>query len=499
MNVVWKIAYRNLREHKLKTLIVGLLITLGVAVLVVGNSLMDTAARGIERTYVESYTGHLLITARLRGNLTLFGLEGQANLGDPIPTVPEYEKIWSYVRQHPLVQAASPQAIATARVDFGNRQSFVQLFGIEPTAYRAMFPDNLELVSGQELKPGEEGILLSEHTVQELAGEQGPRLKPGDSVILTGMSEIGGIKVREVPVRGIFRFRRSNPVLDAVALADIVNVRALAGMNVGEVTKAELSQREKALLEEVNEEDLFSAPLVTEVQVQRGGSSSLLAPLGGTGATGGTSAKERPTVANQPADAARGPWHFVLVKVRPGVAPAAVQRDLQTFFAANGIEAMVSGWLAGAGGLGRLAYGTKLVFNVVVLVIAVVAVIIIMNTLVISVSERTAEIGTMRALGAQKAFVRRVIMWETIMTAGLFGLLGIILGCLVLGLLNWRGIQAPNVFFEILFGGKVLHPVPSWGSIVTSLLMVVGIGVVSSLYPVSIALRIPPVRAMQES
>ena len=152
---------------------------------------------------------------------------------------------------------------------------------------------------------------------------------------------------------------------------------------------------------------------------------------------------------------------------------------------------MASGWLSGAGSIALLANGTKAMFNVIVLVIAVVAVIIIMNTLVISVMERTTEIGTMRALGAQKSLIRRLIVWETVITSGVFGLLGVGVGLVVLWVLHATGIEAPNVFFEILFGGKVLHPVPSLGSIVTSLVVVLAIGVVASLYPVRIALENP--------
>ncbi len=76
--------------------------------------------------------------------------------------------------------------------------------------------------------------------------------------------------------------------------------------------------------------------------------------------------------------------------------------------------------------------------------------------------------------------------------------MGIIVGLAVLLVLNATGIEAPNVFFEILFGGKVLHPVASVGSIVMSLVVIIVIGVVASLYPVSIALKTEPVKAMQE-
>ena len=73
MSVVAKIAFRNIRRHKTKTLIIGILITIGITVLVVGNSLMDTASRGIERTYIESYTGHVVITGRHDGGLRSWG------------------------------------------------------------------------------------------------------------------------------------------------------------------------------------------------------------------------------------------------------------------------------------------------------------------------------------------------------------------------------------------------------------------------------------------
>jgi putative ABC transport system permease protein len=124
-------------------------------------------------------------------------------------------------------------------------------------------------------------------------------------------------------------------------------------------------------------------------------------------------------------------------------------------------------------------------------------VIIIMNTLVISVIERTAEIGTMRALGAQKGMVRWMFILETSSISLVFGLLGIALGAGIIGILNLTGIAAPNPFFEILFGGKILHPLLPLSAVLYALLVIVGIGVVASLYPVAVALRIQPVRAIQ--
>jgi len=63
MGVLLKIAYRNLREHKVKTLIIGSIIALGMLVLVVGNSVLDTATAGIRANYTDNYTGHVIVAA----------------------------------------------------------------------------------------------------------------------------------------------------------------------------------------------------------------------------------------------------------------------------------------------------------------------------------------------------------------------------------------------------------------------------------------------------
>jgi putative ABC transport system permease protein len=170
---------------------------------------------------------------------------------------------------------------------------------------------------------------------------------------------------------------------------------------------------------------------------------------------------------------------------------------LNRWFEEQDMEAQAVDWKAASGGFGSLADTLQVVFNVLILIIAVVAVIIIMNTLVISVIERTTEIGTMRALGAQKLMVRRMFILETLSISVVFGLAGIGLGAGIIAILNLTGIAAPNPFFEILFGGKVLHPLMPPSAVLYALAVIVGIGVIASLYPVAIALRIQPVQAIQ--
>lgn len=488
MTLIWKIALRNLKEHKVKTIIIGVIVTIGIAVLVVGNSLMDTATAGIEKAYIRNYTGNVIITGYHRGNVTLFGVQSM-DIDAETPRIPEYQRVLDYVSGIPKVRAYSPQATVGAMVSLGEQgHTYAQAFGIDPERYREMFPDNIQILSGEFLSPGQEGILLGERLARRLAKDIDRPLEPGDKVTMTSMSMVGGIRVREATVRGIFRFTRSNPQLDMVSLIDMENLRALAGLTVEHVTETTLTQAERSLLGDINEDDLFSSAMVEEVTVGTVafGEDSLLNILGEMG--------DRDIAATLDS----GAWHFLLLRIDDDSQTKKVIADLTKFFKSEGIDAKASEWLSAAGPIAQMAFGVKSVFNVIVLIIAVVAVIIIMNTLVISVTERVPEIGTMRAIGAQKTFIRNMIACETIMVTGAFGLLGIVLGAIILGVLHLTGIEATNPFFEVILGGKVLRPSLSMSSVVLSLVLVMAIGVVSSLYPVSIALRTKPVVAMQD-
>lgn len=94
--------------------------------------------------------------------------------------------------------------------------------------------------------------------------------------------------------------------------------------------------------------------------------------------------------------------------------------------------------------------------------------------------------------------MRKMIVWETLVISILSGLVGVAVGALIIAAVGAVGIGSTNMFFGILFGGATLHPVLSAQSVLWRLASTVLIGVLSSLYPTIIALKISPVRAMQK-
>jgi putative ABC transport system permease protein len=120
-----------------------------------------------------------------------------------------------------------------------------------------------------------------------------------------------------------------------------------------------------------------------------------------------------------------------------------------------------------------------------------------MNTLVISVTERLQEIGTMRAIGAQKAFVRKMILTETLILALASALVGVLVGTVALWLISINGLPAANDIIKILFGGDALYPSVSVSAVLQAVSMMTLGAVLACLYPLAIALKVSPLKAMQ--
>ena len=78
------------------------------------------------------------------------------------------------------------------------------------------------------------------------------------------------------------------------------------------------------------------------------------------------------------------------------------------------------------------------IFQALLMLAVIIAVLGITNTLALSIIERTREIGLLRAVGMVRRQVRRMIRWEAVIIATFGALLGIVLGIL----LGWAVVRA---------------------------------------------------------
>ncbi|HYW84890.1 MAG TPA: ABC transporter permease, partial [Spirochaetia bacterium] len=282
-------------------------------------------------------------------------------------------------------------------------------------------------------------------------------------------------------LRGIFIFKERTAATDLIAYVDPQTLRALAGIARASDAPPQLDAAEAGLLS-TEESTLFQ------------GNATMVQVSSGTGRLP-TFTKTTPAVEQQ-GDTA-GPWQFILVNLKdPGEAASFIVQTNQ-WMADQGINARATDWRAAAGPFAMMPDLLRVVFVLAILIIAIVAAIIIMNTLMVSISERTAEIGTMRALGAQKSLVWRMLLAETLVISILFGAAGMALGSALVGVLNLAGIPASGPLLQTIAGGSMLRPTVALSSLGSSILLVILIAIIAHIYPVRAALKIQPVVAIQ--
>jgi ABC-type lipoprotein release transport system permease subunit len=154
-------------------------------------------------------------------------------------------------------------------------------------------------------------------------------------------------------------------------------------------------------------------------------------------------------------------------------------------------------WQKASGIIGQFVTLARIVLNTAVLIIFVVALVIINNALVMATLERVQEIGTLRAVGAQRRFIVGMLVIESIVIGAIFGLLGAAVGALVVWGLGRVGIPAANDVFTFFFSGPRLHPQLGAASLITALAIVLVVSALSSFYPAWLAMRVTPRQAMQ--
>ena len=128
---------------------------------------------------------------------------------------------------------------------------------------------------------------------------------------------------------------------------------------------------------------------------------------------------------------------------------------------------------------------TAVLFSVIPAVVGigvVVGGIVIMNIMLMAVTERTREIGIRKAVGARAHDIERQFLAEAITLASLGGVTGVAAG--------WA-------FAELVAAASPLPARVTWWSVALALSLGAGVGIVFGVYPARRAARLDPITALR--
>ncbi len=322
-------------------------------------------------------------------------------------------------------------------------------------------------------------------------------ISPGETITLRAYTRSGYVKSLPLKVYGVYSFAglEDSDLAGQTSIIDLVSFRELYG-KMTEASQQELAEMRKKVgiqhIEAANaEEALFGEESQIEIE-----SRSLEAKNSQVEAV----IDVKPVI----------PDSFELDEVKHGLALNAAiklkdpdllketQEELAQAFKDKGLEVRVIDWQQASGIVGQMVNIMRLVLILALGVIFLVTLVIINNSIIVGTLNRIREIGTMRAIGAQKSFVVGLFLGETCVTGLIGSIVGAILGAVVLFWLAKAGIPAVNDIVAFLFSGPRLYPKIRWDIIIATPFVITLIATLSSIYAARLAARVQPAEAMQE-
>ena len=138
----------------------------------------------------------------------------------------------------------------------------------------------------------------------------------------------------------------------------------------------------------------------------------------------------------------------------------------------------------------NFANGMSFISLVIGVATIIAGVIGIGNILLISVKERTKEIGIRRAIGASPNHIRKQIILESVFLTVVAGIIGIILGAFVLYVINIATQNLEDIPFT--------NATVPLNYIFAALLMMIGLGTLIGFVPAEKAISISPIDALRD-
>lgn len=446
--------------------------------MVIVNSIFDSTEKGIENVYSKSFTGDIVIRPVVKAPLSLFGDETPiTGKLTQIPNITPFSDLVNFLNEDSQIARFIPQISGRAIVESKDQDKGLEtLFGVDASDYFKLMT-SIKVIEGTPYKIGERGVALSKTMAQRY------KVNIGDELQFL-VEDSTTFRIRAAKISCIYEYEIKNEILDTIILVDPFTLRSLFDMTET-LENIDIENNSKDLLENEDfdsifeeAEDFFAEDVFTEEVLEDKEEISIQENL-------------------QEAESESTAWNFIIVQVKDKEEISNIVSTFNREFKKQSWPVQAVTWRNAAGSTAIYLFWIRFIFNVGVIIILCAGFIVINNTLVVNVLNRTQEIGTMRAEGASRKFISVECMTETFILTITAGILGCILGSIASVCISSLKINFNNSFLIQLFGNDILEFFVSLKTIIKSMLLSVILGFVGWIYPVRTALKVSPVKAMQ--
>ncbi|GAB1455645.1 hypothetical protein MASR2M48_09520 [Spirochaetota bacterium] len=191
-----------------------------------------------------------------------------------------------------------------------------------------------------------------------------------------------------------------------------------------------------------------------------------------------------------------GPWHFILIRLAENHSLAQFKKTLQEQGFDMRDQVLLRDWRNTVGGSALLVYVLQLVLNIGALFVILGVLLITTNGVMLSIFERSAEFAVIRAMGASKPYVIKLVVLESLLVVFGSAVLGLLLGALATVIINRIGLEVRNPYLVMMVGGNTIQSAFSLGLFLVHALGAVLMALVVCILPLRKVLTIQPSRVM---
>jgi putative ABC transport system permease protein len=476
------IAFRTLIKRKGRMALIAVLVGFGTFLIVFGGMFASSVARESRASIIGNFTGDFIVYADRSKSLP-----SPFAFSTPLPNIRDVARVSSVLDSLEGVEsyARYSQNYGLIQVERNGKKLDLPFifYAVEPEPYRSVF-SNVKMEAGsffavpEKPAPGKaaasggaatgtdtSGIVISRFQNEQYKKNYGVTLEVGETVTLLGVTE-GGVNTLRSSLLGIFEPVNYRSVFDYINYMDSTTYSGL--YNFTGVTGLPDAFNDALAAANVDEASLFDL-----------GSDDDFGKI---------------DIGSLSAEALSG-FTMIAVKLKDH---DQVDQVMERLGSMPGLGIKLAKWDKASGFYAQISSALQAFIFLATGLIFLVVTLIFMNTLIINVVERTAEIGTMRALGADKSFVRGVFLTETLILNVTAALGAMVVSVILLLAVGRTGLPLPETISQYLIGGGSLRMTMEFLPFLAALLTVVVVSVLATIYPVSVATAITPLKAMND-
>jgi ABC-type antimicrobial peptide transport system permease subunit len=329
------------------------------------------------------------------------------------------------------------------------------------------------------------------------------KIQVGDTITVKAPSKSGYFSSVNVKVYGFLQFKgiERSGIAGMMSVMDLMSFRDLYGYMTEEKAEEIRRLKETMAAREVDresaEQELFGSPAEAPAEARSAPiDERALVLSAGARAAGAEDLSERVYSRDELERGVALNAALILEDPRPG-ALRKTAKDVEAAAKEAGLGLEVVDWQEASGLVGQFVTLLRVVLFTAVVIFFAIALVVINNAMVMATLQRVKEIGTMRAIGAQRRFVVVMLLVEIATVGIVFGLAGAALGGGVVAIIRLAGgIPAVTDLLYFVFSGPALFPTLGRGPVAISLVIVLAVAILSALYPAVLAMRVTPVEAM---